>query len=99
MIPKQIKVAGHVYKIQLMNKAWANDASRWGQCDCDEMIIRLAKGMRGSRRAETLLHEVLHAVYNVYNVGSARTEEDIVTLLSTGLHQVLVDCPELKEHI
>lgn len=46
---------------------------------------------------DTLLHEILHAVYFVWNLEDKDDEERTVTGLSTGLSTVLHDNPELVE--
>lgn len=47
-----------------------------------------------SQCAETLIHELLHAVWNVQNIGGTN-EERVVTKLSLGLAQVMRDNKDL----
>ena len=47
------------------------------------------------QEAETLLHELLHAIYEIMGIKAKDTEERVVAQMSIGLAGVLRDNPEL----
>jgi hypothetical protein len=47
------------------------------------------------QEAETLLHEILHAIYEIMGVKAKDTEERVVAQMSIGLAGVIRDNPEL----
>ena len=72
-----------------------------GLCHLHTGVIELNPDNPPQVQAETLLHELLHAVWEaggVTRVGR-RDEETVVSLLSLGLERVMVDSPEAFEVI
>jgi hypothetical protein len=49
-------------------------------------------------KADTLIHEILHAVWKTQGI-KAKREETIVNALSTGFTQVLKDNPDLRKYL
>lgn len=94
-----IKIAGQNYKVESMPKKWVHHTDTYGQCDTEHLAIHLATNIPESRKGETLLHEVLHAIYYEYGLSHVNDEEGIVSLLSVGLYQVLKDNEELRGEI
>jgi Zn-dependent peptidase ImmA (M78 family) len=88
-----IKVAGSTYKILVMDNTWHEETNKHGDCDGDKLIIRV---VRNNRFKWTLWHEITHAIFHEYNLISAKGEEDIVTQIAAGWHQVYTDNPGLK---
>ena len=44
---------------------------------------------------DTLLHEILHGVWNEYNLQEGDDEERTVSTMATGLTQVFLDNPKI----
>lgn len=95
-IPAKVKVAGHIYTIEPCDDVWVDDSDKWGLCDRQKLVIKYFEGLPESRKVDTVLHEIMHALYYEYDLQSARSEEEFVTRLSTGLHQVFLDT-DLRE--
>jgi len=92
-IPKEIKVAGHEYKVTFKDK-WLSKKGIVGRFDNDLKKIFLCKYYKTVKRAKseielTFLHEIIHAVDRHYNNNSL--SEKAVDRLSNGLYQVLKD--------
>lgn len=62
-----------------------------GQCQALEQQILLRSGIKGQMAADTLLHEVIHAIEAIYALD---LKEEQVRLVATGLTQVFQDNPE-----
>ena len=78
--------------------ASANDAH--GQFFSKEGIIGYTEEEKGVSHANTILHEILHAIIYQWNIELGEKEEEhLVSALSNGLTTVLVDNPNLMDYI
>ena len=96
-LPSQIKIAGHIYKIEVRDGQWSKDSGYRGVTDSNILLININGDMPKSRQTETVIHEIFHGIYHEYGVKENDTEERIVTQFATGIYQVFVDNPELKK--
>ena len=82
-------------------KDWARDhaetASRFGQCDTNQGIIYVDESLTDDKKAVTLLHEIMHAVWVEWCLNDDDKEERIVDAMAKGLTQTLRDNPELQQ--
>ena len=91
-----VRIAGHPYQIMWMPEDWTTDTGLRGQCDPDQLRIRIAKGQPVSRTMETLWHEIGHGVFHEYGVDHVdKSEEAVNSLYMSGLYQVIMDNPHL----
>lgn len=89
-IPKKIKVGGHIYKVEVVDRVETDPGeNNCGDCDWQINRIRVKKDLPESQKAETFLHEIIHAC----NTDMAEKE---VNNLSFKLYQVLADNDLLK---
>lgn len=79
-LPKTIKVGAFSYKIIVKDKINHGEKDCLGLCSPDDQIIYIAKGLLDNRQRllETLIHEVIHGIEDVYNVKLG--EEKVQTL-------------------
>lgn len=79
----------------------ADDAKKhYGSFVETKQEIQLRKDFATEKqRVETLLHELLHAVWNERCVAAKDGEEKIITKMSIGLAALIRDNPELFESI
>lgn len=100
-IPAVIKVAGHNYFVESMTQELASALNCIGDCDRNRLIIRIADYLAPSKKAETLLHEVLHACTDAAGLMDepGKTDEDVINPLARVLYSVLVDNPEFVQYI
>lgn len=97
-IPKQIKVGAHIYTVD-ESYTFTERFDRAGDCDGEKKHIRLMPHDGFSKVAKSshqlsFLHEMIHAVDQVYNGNDLK--EETVERLSQGLYQVLKDNGFLK---
>ena len=98
-LPKTIKVGYADYKIVQMKREIADADSKDGHCNVREHIITIrAENRPQSEIANTLLHEVMHAIWYMWGNGSGQEEETCVTTLSNGLLTVMRDNKEFVEY-
>ena len=86
----KVKILGHTYKFYRVPKV--GRANNSGECDFTKNIIRIKEGMEKTAEAETILHEVLHAL-------DPNLSEVRVHAFAAQLHQVLRDNPRLLKLI
>lgn len=84
-----INIAGISYTVE----PFETDVDRnlMGRLAYDTAQIYVRKDLPIDKKYETLLHEVLHAVYMNAGLQQGDDEEKIVTALSSGLYQFLKD--------
>ena len=58
-------------------------------------VITIAADMSADRKADTLLHEVMHAILSVYDLREKTADEHFVSVLTTALLDTLLRNPEL----
>lgn len=81
-----------------MKEVVENDTNVYGSCVYQDSHIELRKGLSKERLEQTLVHEMLHAVF--FEAGYAGEDyEDIVNRTSVILHQTLKqnDLPKIFE--
>ena len=84
-IPKQIKVSSFVYELVLAENL-ARDHQLLGQCLSDSVIMTIDSKTSPQTKDVTLLHEIVHAINDVYNCG---LEEPNIDRIAHGLADVL----------
>ncbi len=98
MTPQKIKVGQVDYTVHLFPET--HDAT-YGVCLPDHQRIYLSVNQTWQQAGNTLLHEVMHAVWHQsgLNCIDNPTEENVVNIMSTWLHLVLNDNPDFADFI
>ena len=82
----ELNIGGHDYKIiELPLKHDDDDKELYGRHMVKENIIMINEDIHDSRKKETLLHEILHAVF--YNYG-LQHKEGLIDAISNGMFQL-----------
>jgi hypothetical protein len=96
-MPKVVQVGPYTYKVVLLAKEMSE---LYGETDSREQAIRLHPDQARDSMADTLLHEVLHAVWHCSGLHDGKyNEEQVVRGLTTWLLLVLRDNPELVSYL
>jgi len=90
-LPEYIKVGPYDISVRVISSELAARLKEDG--DFDGETIHIADGQRGPQLADTILHELLHAIYATFGLKDEDEEERIVSALATGLVGVLRDNP------
>jgi hypothetical protein len=99
MLPKKLRIGGRTYKIMSWQAKEAATAGKFAECDKVNKIIRVDESWGEVEAAASLLHEILHAVFEEYVMKPDDDEERTVTTMEKGLIQVIKDNPKLWEYI
>lgn len=84
----KIKIAGYIIEIVEDENILANE-SRIGEYSSYEQKIKLHPGLTEQQKNETLIHEVLEAINDIYELGLEHDEQ--LCKLSVAIHQIIVD--------
>ena len=99
-IPEKIKVGYRNYKLEEWKQTVASANEAQGQFFAKEGIIGYTADEKGVSHANTLIHEILHAIVYQWNMElDEKTEEHIVNGITNGLTTVLVDNPKLIDYL
>ena len=98
-IPDKVKIGWQTYKIiEIEPKEDLITASErfYGQILYDKSKILLKADVSEEQKRNTLLHEIIHAVDEAYNI---ELSEKQVDTLGNALMAVFIDNPDLKEKV
>ena len=82
---------GHRYVIEEMSQQLFEDTEAYGDCSDDRRRIRVYCKTNHNIIRDTLLHEILHACWNMLGLSRSEEEEKVVNSLSTILIGVMDD--------
>ena len=95
-LPASVRVGPFDYRIVDWSPADANANNAMGECYHSALRISLRADLLPAKKAQTLIHEILHAIWLVGSVDQAGdNEERLVTNLAHHLAQVIRDNPDL----
>ena len=99
-MPESIKIGYRDYKLEKWKQTVATANEAQGQFFQKEGIIGYVTTEEGVSHANTIIHEILHAIIYQWNIELGEKEEEhLVNALSNGLTTVLVDNPELINYL
>lgn len=98
-LPESLRVGAFDFKIVEFTPMGAASARRYGEFSAMEGLIRIDPQAGRIKTLDTLLHELLHAIYWTWNIHDTDDEERTVASMSTGLTQVIRDNPDLLRFI
>lgn len=88
---EKVKVGGITYEIKRKESVEVNqDKNYYGVCNFKDAVIEVSTTVNQQRQEQTLLHELMHAVFHEAGI-EIEDEEDIVNRSSLVLYQVLKD--------
>jgi hypothetical protein len=98
--PKAIKVGGFDYELTIQSDWLKNSEGEnsWGLCDFANRKFQIGNtaGVPSVRElASTLLHEIMHAIWDQYYLGKKASEENAIRALEQGLVGIFRDNPKL----
>lgn len=94
-LPASIKIGYIDYKVICWPPIDATAAGRRAECDNLVSAIRVRDDLPDAAFAESLIHEILHALYYVFDIRDDDKEEKTVGVMATALATVWRDNPAL----
>ena len=91
-IPDKVKIGWRTYEVeQDEHRSADNGGDLYGEIKYEEGKIYLYDKQSEENKNVTLLHEIIHGIFFMTGHSDYRTNEDLITLLSENLYQVLKD--------
>jgi hypothetical protein len=96
--PKKLKIGAIDYTVHLLEP---KEVEQYGVCLYEHQRIYLSRNMLHQQASDTLLHEVLHAIWNEAGLDHIPdlNEETIVRTMSTWLRIVFVNNPNFAKFV
>ena len=89
---KKIKILNKIYKIKYTDEdVFVHGEKAFGKLNKVQNTITINTNTTKEEIKETLLHEILHALYSEFSLIGGDNEEKIVTLLARGLRTICID--------
>jgi len=104
-LPKKIKVLSRDYTVRPQTSFEEGKDDVFGKCDREIAEIVICSSVPGQKQAQTLFHELIHAIimetgiYKHFYEERKITEEDVATCVSIGISTVMRDNPRLMPAI
>lgn len=97
--PKSVRVMGRDYQIMFDHDS-PLEMMNLGSCNNQLMLIAVKENQHPVEEADTLIHEIMHAIwYTMHISGSGAGEEEVVRRMASGFLQVLMDNPGLLKYL
>ena len=98
--PEKIKIGYREYKLEEWKQTVASANEAQGQFFAKEGVIGYTADEKGVSHANTLIHEIMHAIIYQWNMElEEKVEELVVNGLANGLTTVFVDNPQLVDYL
>lgn len=97
-IPAKIRIGSMNYSVVLTDKTILKGSQQcYGHIDWEQHIIEIDKALQDVQGQEqTFLHEIVHGIIHERNLDMQNMDEEIVVdELAMGLHQVILDNPDI----
>ncbi len=99
-LPTYINILSTEYSLFAYDKQIPGTEDDWGLCDKDKRIISIRWNRDPVANVDTLIHEILHAIWYEYQMCEEGEEEEIcVGKLASGLAKVMKRNPVLLDWI
>lgn len=96
-VPTTITVGPHTYKVVIVPGGILGDAGNAGHCAHHSLTIAIDDAQAPSQVADTLLHELVHAMLVTVDLGD--DEERVALILGPALLLLLRSNPDLVNYI
>lgn len=96
-MPKTIRVGNLTYKVYAQRSVQMDMMQCMGVCLLDKSEIWVSPDLHDQMLAETLLHEVIHAIHANFDLTDDCNEERYTLLTARGIAQLWYDNPKLIE--
>ena len=93
-LPKKVKIGCYTYAVRTWDTVGEEDGY-YGSCSNRHHIIHISTSYSDEKVRATLLHEILHAIWHVWDLEDEDTEERTISALTHGLMAVINDNPKL----
>lgn len=90
MVPKYINIFNYKYRI-IETECIAHGSNRIGEVDIIAQEIRIIKTLSDEHKLNTIIHEVLHAIFYYLGFTAEYENEHLINSLAHGLCNSILD--------
>lgn len=91
----KIKIGGRAFTVRALTLEEETSLQAVGVFFCVEQQIAVSPRIMPDHQAETLLHEIAHAIWHVFGLPERADEERVSHAFGAGMAQVFRDSPAL----
>lgn len=92
-IPDKIKIGGKIYAVEQTENLRLGALNCTGECDYENLKIRLVPYTCEGKKQADFIHEVVHAIAD--NLGYKQQDEQAVEAFAQALYAVIKDNPKM----
>lgn len=97
--PIKVRIMGRDYVVVFDSDSLLG-LENLGTCNNHNCVIAVKDGQHPVEEADTLIHEIMHAIwYTMHISGSGAGEEEVVRRMASGFMGVLMDNPDLLKYL
>jgi hypothetical protein len=100
--PSKIQIGPVEFKIELFDGLLENDATNGfydGLEHLSEATIRIRTDLNEDIEKVTLLHEILHAIFQLNSIKDTGANHDLIHIISCNFYDILTRNPELVNYL
>ena len=94
-MPKKVRVGWLTYSIGVMDDDISQMVGAMGFVKSEEQVIKVARELPPQQLANTVLHEIVHAIHYQHGLTDESGEEEFTTMTTHGLCAFWQDNPEM----
>jgi hypothetical protein len=79
-LPSEVYVIGHRYTIEALTELLFKEMEAYGDCCNEKKIIRIYCGVAESVIRDTMIHEILHAMWSLCYLEECNEENTVASL-------------------
>lgn len=95
-IPESVKILYKKYNIEIVDNLHDESNDLYGQIEYIQQEIRLNSGSSEEQQKATLIHEVIHGLDEMYNIG---LKEKQVEKLGNAFYMLIRDNPDMFKEV
>lgn len=97
--PTEVRIMGRNYQVVFDHESPLG-LENLGTCNNQMCLIAIKENQHPVEEADTLVHEIFHAVWYCMHIsGSGAGEEEVVRRMASGFTSVLMDNPSLLKYL
>jgi Zn-dependent peptidase ImmA (M78 family) len=96
--PNSVRIMGRNYVVIYEDKSLLGNGAV-GMCNAANCLISVMEEQHPVEEADTLLHEILHAIWHCMGIQEGSLDEErVVRMVASGLMTVMMDNPQLLKY-
>ena len=95
-LPNSIRIGPYTFDVNERDEKWHRTHNDYGSMILEDLMINVVTEDRPAMFVlDTLVHEINHGIWSVWNLNDNDSEERVVAVMATGWLAVLRDNPDL----